>query len=85
MVVIVCHTIAFTIGIAMQCLPLHSLWNLTIHAKCIDIHIFTILGAALSIFYDVVIMLLPIMELKGHNLTLKKRIALCFMFALGSL
>jgi hypothetical protein len=85
MVVIVCHTIAFTIGVAMQCLPLDSLWDLTIHAKCNDIRVFTIWGAALSIFYDVVIMLLPIIELKGLNLTLRKRIALCFMFALGSL
>lgn len=85
MVVIVCHTIAFTIGVGMQCLPLDSLWDLTIHAKCIDIHVFAISGAVLSIFYDIVIMLLPISELKGLNLTLKKRIALCFMFALGSL
>ena len=30
-------------------------------------------------------MLLPISELKGLNLTLQKRIALCSMFALGSL
>ncbi|KAE9365087.1 hypothetical protein N431DRAFT_353714, partial [Stipitochalara longipes BDJ] len=84
MAVIVCHTIAFTIGVAMQCLPLDSLWDPTIQAKCIDIHVFAIWGAALSIFYDIVIMLLPISELKGLNLTLRKRIALCFMFALGS-
>ena len=85
MVVLVCHTIAFTVGVAMQCLPLDSLWNNTVPAKCIDIHIFAIWGAALSIFYDVVIILLPISELKALNLTLRKRIALCFMFALGSL
>lgn len=85
MVVIVCHTIAFTIGIGMQCLPVDSLWDLTIHGKCIDLNVFAISGAALSIFYDIVIMLLPISELKGLNLTLNKRIALCFMFALGSL
>ncbi|KAH8787231.1 hypothetical protein BGZ57DRAFT_134326 [Hyaloscypha finlandica] len=84
MVVIVCHTIAFTIGIGMQCLPVDSLWDLTIHGKCIDLNVFAISGAALSIFYDIVIMLLPISELKGLNLTLNKRIALCFMFALGS-
>jgi Fungal rhodopsin domain len=85
MIVIVCHTIAFTLGVGMQCFPLDSLWDATIPAKCIDIHIFAIWGAALSIFYDIVIMLLPISELKGLNLTLRKRVALCFMFALGSL
>jgi hypothetical protein len=85
MVVIACHSIAFTIAVGMQCLPLAYLWDPTIHAKCIDIRVFSIWGAALSIFYDIVIMLLPISELKGLNLTARKRIALCFMFALGSL
>lgn len=45
----------------------------------------TITGAAFSILEDIFIMLLPISELKGLNLTLHKRIALCFMFAIGSL
>jgi hypothetical protein len=85
MAVIVCHTIAFTIGVAMQCLPLDNLWDPKIPAKCIDLHVFAICGASLSIFYDIIIMLLPISELKGLNLTLRKRLALCFMFALGSL
>jgi hypothetical protein len=85
MAVILCHTIAFTIGVAMQCLPLDNLWDPKIPAKCIDLHVFAICGASLSIFYDIIIMLLPISELKSLNLTLRKRLALCFMFALGSL
>jgi hypothetical protein len=85
MAFIACHTIAFTVGIGLQCLPVRSLWDLTIHGKCLNIHAFAISGAAFSIFEDLVIMFLPTGELKGLNLTLRKRMALCLMFALGSL
>jgi hypothetical protein len=42
-------------------------------------------AAGLSILEDLVIMLLPVMELKALKLDLKKKLALAFMFALGSL
>ncbi len=42
-------------------------------------------GAGLSIAEDLVIMVLPLDELKSLNLTLRKRVALGGMFALGSL
>ena len=84
-IIIACHTIAFTIGVAAQCLPVESFWNLSLKGKCIDIHGFALWGAGLSIFYDIVIILLPVSELIGLNLSMRKRIALCLMFALGSL
>jgi hypothetical protein len=80
-----CHTIAFTVPVILQCLPVQSLWDLTIQGKCLNIRAVAISGAAFSIFEDLVIMFLPVGELKGLNLTLRKRIALCIMFALGSL
>jgi hypothetical protein len=67
-------------------MPLSSLWDPFIAKKqCISLSLLIYIGAALSIFEDIVIMLLPIFELKGLNLGLRKRIALAFMFALGSL
>lgn len=53
--------------------------------KCLDINAATKAGQFASIIEDLIIMVLPISELKGLNLNLRKRIALCFMFAIGSL
>lgn len=52
---------------------------------CVNEHALAFTGAGLSIAADLVIMFLPVYELKGLNLTLRKRVALTGMFALGSL
>ncbi|KAE9374985.1 hypothetical protein N431DRAFT_335608, partial [Stipitochalara longipes BDJ] len=80
----VCHTMAFTFGVAFQCFPVQALWDLSIHGQCLNVNALTIAGAIFSIVEDFVIMLLPISELKGLNLSSRKRAVLCFMFAVGS-
>lgn len=80
-----CHTLAFLFGDMFQCVPVDAVWMPQRAGKCLDFNAFSFAGAGLSIFEDIVITLLPISELKGLNLTLRKRIALCLMFALGSL
>ncbi|KFY78628.1 hypothetical protein V499_02254 [Pseudogymnoascus sp. VKM F-103] len=52
--------------------------------KCADQQAFVYSGAAVSIFEDIVIMFLPVYELNGLTLSLKKRLVLVFMFAIGS-
>jgi hypothetical protein len=66
-------------------MPVRSIWDTTLPGKCVNYLALAYAGAGLSIFEDFVIMLLPISELKGLNLDLRKRAALVFMFALGSL
>ncbi|KFX97086.1 hypothetical protein V490_02961 [Pseudogymnoascus sp. VKM F-3557] len=56
----------------------------SVHGKCADQQAFVYAGAAVSIFEDIVIMFLPVYELNGLTLSLKKRLILVFMFALGS-
>jgi hypothetical protein len=80
-----CHMVAFTFTVVFQCIPVQSFWDLTLKGKCINANATLKAGAFASIFEDLVIMVLPISELKGLNLGLRKRVALCFMFALGSL
>lgn len=80
-----CHTIAFVFAIAFQCVPVSAVWTLAPTAKCIDTNGMILAGAALSITEDLVIIALPIPELLKLNLTLRKRISLMLLFALGSL
>jgi hypothetical protein len=81
----ICHILAFLFAVALQCVPVKSIWDPMVSGKCINSLALVYAGAGLSIFEDVVIMVLPVMELMHLNLDLRKRIALVFIFALGSL
>lgn len=71
--------------ITLQCIPISSTWDLGVKGKCINPTVVVFAGAGFSIFEDIVIMLLPVRELKGLNLALKRRLAVIFMLAFGSL
>ncbi|KAG9242064.1 hypothetical protein BJ878DRAFT_517457 [Calycina marina] len=75
---------SFLIGVTLQCVPIRGVWEVTLEAKCINSTAIVFAGAAFSISEDIVIILMPIPQLKELNLTLRKRLALIVMFAVGS-
>jgi hypothetical protein len=77
--------VAFEIAIIFQCVPVAAVWDLTIKGKCINSQAIIFAGAGLGIAEDFMLMLLPVAEIKGLSLSLKKRITILFLFALGSL
>lgn len=79
------HTLAFVMVVAFQCVPVMAIWDHSIHGTCTNSQAFVYSAAGFSIFEDFVIMLLPIWELKDLSLNSKKKLALIFLFALGSL
>ena len=79
------RTIIFVCVIVFQCIPVAVSWDQSVVGKCADQQAFVYAGAAVSIFEDIVIMFLPVYELNALTLSLKKRLVLVFMFALGSL
>lgn len=82
---VVCKTIAFAVAVALQCIPPASIWDSNIKGTCSNSAAQVYSGAAINILEDLVIILLPIKELKGLNLGPRKKLAVIFMFALGSL
>jgi chloramphenicol 3-O-phosphotransferase len=82
---IIAQTIAFCLVASFQCIPVDSYWDTTIPGTCIHSQAFVYSAAGVSILEDLIIMFLPVMELRALNLDLKKKFALGFMFALGSL
>lgn len=80
-----CHIIAFVLAVSLQCIPVVSVWDVTVQGKCIDSQAFVYATAAIAIFEDLVIVIMPIFELKDLNLDLKRKIALMLIFMLGSL
>lgn len=79
------HGFAFLVAVILQCIPVEAVWNSEIKGKCVNPQVLIYTGAGFSILEDFVIMLLPVFELRALNLSRRKRIALGFMFALGSL
>jgi hypothetical protein len=77
--------IAFLIAVSFQCVPVESIWDFSIPGRCISADSIIYAGAGLSIAEDIVIILLPVPSLKSLKLSLKKRLALIFMFAVGFL
>lgn len=77
--------LAFTFALAFQCKPVESIWNRYITGQCLDVNAIGFTGAILSIVEDVVLMVLPIPELRKLKISGRKRIAVGLMFALASL
>lgn len=68
-----------------QCVPVEHFWDPAAAGHCLNTPALVYLGAGFSIAEDIIIMFLPVSELKGLNMTVRKRIGLVLMFVLGSL
>jgi hypothetical protein len=80
-----CHFVAFIFAVSLQCIPIQASWDLAISAKCINAQAVIYSAAGVNIFEDLVLIVLPIFVLKELNLSYRKRVALIFIFAMGSL
>jgi hypothetical protein len=77
--------LAFTFVLAFQCKPVESIWNRYVSGQCLDVNAVGFAGAILSVVEDVVLMVLPISELRKLQISGRKRIGVGLMFALASL
>lgn len=75
----------FTFVIAFQCTPVEAVWNRFISGKCLDVNAIGYSGAVLSVVEDLVLIVLPIPELRKLQISGRKRIGVGLMFALASL
>ncbi|RDW65398.1 hypothetical protein BP5796_10090 [Coleophoma crateriformis] len=78
------HTLGFLVATACQCLPVSAIWDLEKGGRCINLLAIIYAGAVASIIEDLIIILLPITELRTLTLSLRKKAFLLFIFALGS-
>jgi hypothetical protein len=72
-------------AVVLECLPISALWDTDLKGRCVNSQALGFAGAGVGIFEDVVIILLPIYELRTLTLDWKKKAVLIIMFALGSL
>jgi hypothetical protein len=82
----VAGSFAFTVVSIFQCRPLSYVWNKNLHGgKCIDFNSATWANGAINILQDLIIIALPIPEVRKLQLGRKKKIGLYIMFGLGGL
>ncbi|TEA11261.1 Satratoxin biosynthesis SC1 cluster protein 4 [Colletotrichum sidae] len=74
----------FLFLVMFQCLPIQSIWDRTVEGHCLSLSGIGFGGAALSIFEDLVLFIMPIPELLKLQLGPKKKLALVFMFGIAS-
>ncbi|CZS96968.1 uncharacterized protein RCO7_02708 [Rhynchosporium graminicola] len=81
----------FTVGqwllYCLQCMPLDAFFHPELHpgVKCIDNKILAFVPAALNIFTDVCIVVLPIQPLWSIQISLRKRLMLLSIISLGGI
>ncbi|KAK9789107.1 putative Extracellular membrane protein CFEM domain-containing protein [Seiridium cardinale] len=74
----------FTFVVAFQCTPVEAIWNRFVVGKCLNVNAIGYSGAVLSVVEDLVLILLPIPELRKLQISGRKRVGVGLMFALAS-
>ncbi|WQF80670.1 hypothetical protein CDEST_05684 [Colletotrichum destructivum] len=78
------HLVLYTFLVALQCVPVQSVWDRTIEGRCLNLFAISYTGAAGTILEDILLIIMPIPELMKLKLGRQKKFALGFLFAVGS-
>ncbi|KAK3304839.1 uncharacterized protein B0T15DRAFT_576189 [Chaetomium strumarium] len=80
-----CHGVLYVLLIAMQCLPVYTIWDRYVtDRKCIDVTAVAYSSGALSILEDVAILLLPIPQVWQLKIDRRRQLGLIAIFSIGS-
>ncbi|CZR64664.1 uncharacterized protein PAC_14562 [Phialocephala subalpina] len=76
--------VAFVLATIFQCHPIVYIWNKDMKGgRCVNYNSVAWANAAINIFQDIMIILLPMNELRHLQLTRKKKVGLYSMFGVG--
>ncbi|KAF2721511.1 hypothetical protein K431DRAFT_268668 [Polychaeton citri CBS 116435] len=76
--------IAFAITNIFQCLPVHRVWDPSIHGSCYDIRAFWFSHAAFNATFDIVVYVLPIPFISRLKISRSKKAGVIAIFAFGA-
>ena len=68
-----------------MCRPINAYWDLTVHGKCLNFKVAFLVGGAVNVMTDVVMLLLPIWVLRPLRLPRKQKIGVTLVLMAGSL
>ncbi|KAI9763513.1 MAG: hypothetical protein M1840_000466 [Geoglossum simile] len=80
---VVAQLVQKEIGFLAACHPLENFWNSTTHESCIGILPFITVNAAINIFIDLIVCILPIPVVRKLQLNQRKKISIYIIISLG--
>ncbi|KZL78079.1 integral membrane protein [Colletotrichum tofieldiae] len=83
-VLLTTHAAVCFLLIVFQCVPLEAIWDRSINGRCLSLSALSYTGAVGSLLEDFALIIIPIPELLKLQMGPHKRLALCFMFGVGS-
>jgi len=85
MVFCVASGIAFIFMIFFQCQPISHAWNRDLKGTCINYRSVAYANGGINILQDILIVLLPVYEMRILQLSTRKKLGIYAMFGLGGL
>jgi hypothetical protein len=82
---VIASGLAFVFAIIFQCNPIAGAWDKTLSSKCIDVNALAFANSGVSIAQDLVVLFLPVSELVGLQMSLRKKLSVLGMFSIGGL
>lgn len=77
--------VAFSLVIVFQCHPISGAWDRTVPSKCLPLNAIAYSSAAISIAQDILILGLPVTQLLGLQMNLRKKLNVLAMFGIGAM
>jgi hypothetical protein len=86
LVFVICTGVVILFLQLFQCLPVAYNWDKSIpNGRCLSVNTLTYTHAAMSIFQDLIILVLPVSELATLKLERKQKLGVFFVFQVGAL
>jgi hypothetical protein len=82
------YIIGFVVATALQCLPIHIAWDHwdgEHHGKCLNLNALAWASAGVNIILDLVVIILPMRELKNLVISRRRKFGVMLMFLGGGL
>ena len=77
--------VVFTVAICLRCVPPRKLWNPLIKGQCANSFAIIVAAAVPDSLLDFSLMILPISILKKLQMSMRRKINLAMIFAIGGL
>lgn len=84
-VIIVAGNLIFFCLLAFQCNPIESIWNKFIVGQCLDVVGITYATGAFAVALDMILVVLPISEVRRLKISTRERVMLVMLFAFAAL
>lgn len=81
---IVVNTTIICLLTTFACNPVQSFWDRDLHGKCMDVTALAVANSASAIIQDCVLLILPLFFIKNLNMRKNRKVAIGFMFCVGS-